>query len=203
VEEGQALALNLAQLAKEIGALDQLLGGYGAGRTIAQGIGLQAGKYTLSGGDLVQGGVDAFIAGYDPSLSPKFDIWVPTSPQDVVTETLKATAQLGSIISGKVSEWMEGNQLYRVRVTYFYQTITAAPYQVWICEGGRWVCRETIFEITVSGLQRRAGQVKADIDKNTMERELGNLTSVARNAIRQSVQRKAEFEQAHQPGPCR
>jgi hypothetical protein len=211
VEAGKTLAVDLSDLAGSLGTIGSLLGAYGSGRSVGQGVlGLQAGKYTLAGGKLLRGGVEGYIAGADPNIGTEsFPISIPTSPQEAATEFLEATARLGALVADKVSEWMEMNQLLRIRMTYFYQRITAAPHQVWVCENGRWACREQIYEITVGSLQRRPGpqqgpfRLESDMARQRFDQEVQNMTRRGRSEIETSVRRRVEFEQAHQPRPCR
>lgn len=204
------LTLQLSQLAQELDTLGTLMGGLGAGQTLAGGVtGLAQGEFFEGTLGLVSGGWETYKAAADPSMGGDlFDVWVPTSPADAAVEVLKGTAQLGAIVSRKVGEWMQMNQLYNIRITFFYQTVTVTPHQVWECRNGAWVCVEKVFHYSVSGLQRRAGprrdqfRLESDIARARFEAEINRMTARARSELESSARRKAEFDQRHRPGPC-
>jgi hypothetical protein len=158
---------------------------------------------------VVEGGIGTYKAAADPSMGGEsFDVFPPTSPADAAVEVLKCTAQLGALVASKVGEWMEMNQLYNIRLTYFYQTVTATPYQIWRCQAGHWVCVEKVFHYSVSGLQRRPGprqgpfRLESDIARAQFQREIDRMVSAARGQLEQSARGRAEFNQRHRPGPC-
>ncbi|MCI0544241.1 MAG: hypothetical protein L0Z49_07305 [Actinobacteria bacterium] len=210
VGEAAVLALDLSSLANELGTLGSLLGAYGAGTAVAGGVrGLRAGEYVEGTAGAVWGGITGYIAGADPNIGTEsFPVSIPTSPQEAVTEMLEATSRLGALVAQKVGEWLQMNQLYNLRITYFYQEVTATPFTVWECRAGTWVCIEKVFHVSVSGLKRRPGprrgpfRLESDLARSRFEREVSTLVGLARSALETSTRAKAEFDQRHRPGPC-
>jgi hypothetical protein len=210
VGEARALALDLTNLANELGTLGSLLGAFGSGSSVAGGVGgLRAGEYVEGAGGLVWGGITGYIAGADPNIGTQsFPVSIPTSPQEAATEVLEATARLGALVAQKVGEWMEMNQLYNIRLTFLYQSVTATPYQIWRCRAGRFKCAEQVYHYTVSGLQRRPGphrgqfRLESDIARTQFQREIERMLAVARSNLEASARAKATFDARHRPGHC-
>jgi hypothetical protein len=210
VDTGRTMASGLGALAGELGTLGSLLGGAGAGTAVSGGVGaMTAGSYVKGSAGLVAGGAQTYIAGADPNIGTEsFPVSIPTSPQEAVTEFLEATARLGELVASKVSDWMEGNQLYTARITYFEQQITATPHHLMVCRGGRMVCAERVYVCEVGNLTRRAGPSATPLSKQgSMEQhkfagEIRRLSSRARSDMRSSIERRVEFDNETQPGPC-
>ena len=203
VAAGSRLAIDLNDLANELGFAGDLLGARSAGLHIGGAVnGYAKGKYTVTAAGLVKGGVDAAMA---TDALPE----VPTTPLQAGLEGLETLARLGNVVASKVTEWMTNVQIMTVRLTMFYQDITATPYEMWECSSdGEWVCVQKIWEVEVSGLKRLLGQdrsftVNSDIRRREFERVIRGLAHRASTTIRRDAESLARWRTEHEPGPCR
>ena len=203
IGEAKDMAFDLNDIGNLLDAAGKLLGGFGAGRNVVGGIGaMRAGKYVMGAKGLAEGAADAAMA---TDLVP---VSVPTSPPEAMAEFLEQTAKLGALVSSKVGEWLEMNELYEVRLTYFTQTITAVPFERWACEGDKMVCKSKFWEYTVGGMGKRSGtqkktfRLESDRQKHLMDNHIRTLSGIAQREIESSVQKRIKFDQAHRPKPC-
>lgn len=203
VEEGKQLAIDLQDVARDLDFMGDLLNARSAGLHISGAVnGYSQGKYVATAAGVVQGGIDATMATTD--VVPD----VPTTPLQAGAEGLEQLARLGAFISGKVTEWMANVQVMKVRLTMFYQTITATPYTIWECqEGVGWVCVERVWEIEVSELKRHRGRdriftVNSSVRRREFQRVIQGLSQRAASTIRRDAERLARWRTEHEPGSC-
>lgn len=203
VAAGNQLAIDLSDLATELDFAGDLLNARSAGLHIGGAVnGYSTGKYAVTSSGLVKGGIDAAMATI--AVVPE----VPTTPVQAGLEGLETMARLGSVIASKVTEWMTNVQIMTVRLTMFYQDITATPYEIWECTGERgWVCLERVWEIEVSGLRRLLGQdriftVNSEIRRREFERVIQGLAHRAATTIRRDAESLARWRSDHETGPC-
>ncbi len=204
VTAGGQLAIDLNELATELDFAGDLLNARSAGLHIGGAVnGYSTGKYAVTTSGLIKGGIDAATTTTD--VVPE----VPTTPAQAGLEGLETMARLGGVIASKVTEWMTNVQIMTVRLTMFYQDITATPYEIWECtrEGG-WVCLEKVWEIEVSGLRRLLGQdrmftVDSEIRRREFERVIRGLSHRAATTIRRDAESLARWRSDHEAGPCR
>jgi len=205
------LAINLANLAQEIGLAGSLIGARGSGKSIAGGVGgLRQGKYVTGTGGLINGAATTILTGTGATVgSGQMQISIPTSIPEVVTEVLKGVSNLGSVVSRKATEWIKMGNTYGARVRYFYQTLTATPYEIWECKGNKWVCIEKVYEITISQLlrgrnigQRAEFKLESDSARARFNRHIRDLMRRTKGELESGVKARLKFEQEHQRGPC-
>lgn len=210
-DAARELALNLANLAQDIGLAGSLIGARGSGKSLAGGYGgLRQGKYVTGTGGLIEGAATTILTGTGTTIgSGQMQISIPTSLPEVVAEVLKGVANLGSIVSRKAAEWIKMGNTYGARVRYFYQTLTATPYEVWECKDNKWVCIEKVYEITISQLlrgrtigQRQDFKLESDIARTKFDQHIRNLMRLVRGQLESGVRARLKFEQEHQQGPC-
>ncbi len=203
VEAGEQLVTNLSDLARDLDFAGDMLNARSAGLHIGSAAqGFRQGKYVATGAGVIRGGINATMATTD--LLPD----VPTTPVQAGTELLEKTAQLGAFLARKVTEWMANYQIFTVRKSMFYQTITATPYLIEECRKGQgWVCVEKVWEFDVSKLKVLRGRdrwftVNSSVRRRQFEREVRRLGQTAINTIQRDTQRLAEWRAQHEPGPC-
>ena len=210
VEGARTMAFELSNLAQDLDLAGSLLGGASSGTSIVGGIGaMKSGKYVSGAGGLVSGTVSSVMTGAGATVGIEgMDISIPTSPAEVITEVLESTAKLGSIVAGKVGEWLVMNEIYSVRLRFFRQKLTATPYEIWECRGGQWVCVQKIFEIEISKLMR-GGQpnpkdfrLDSDLARHRFITHINRMANRAKNRIVAGARKRAKFEQEHRPRPC-
>ena len=210
-EAAQELSLNLANLAQDIGLAGSLLGARSSGKSIVGGIGgLREGKYVTGAGGLISGTASTILSASGATIGTgQMQISIPTSLPEVVTEVLKGVANLGSIVSRKAAEWIKMNNTYGARVRYFYQTLTATPFEIWECKGNQWVCIEKVYEITISKLlrgreigARQEFKLESDIQRTKLDRHINRLMMLVRGQLESGIKARRKFEQDHQRGPC-
>lgn len=132
---------------------------------------------------------------------------VPTSLPEAVAQGLAATANLGSFVAGKVTEWMGKNTLISVHASFYFQTVTIQPTQIWVCEDGVWRCKTKVNVYTVGTLERERGNdkrftVKSEPEKRRLRAHLATLASRGRLRITKSVAQIAAWEAATPTGDC-
>jgi hypothetical protein len=203
VAAGEQLVFNLRDLARDLDFAGDMLNARTAGLHIGGAAnGYAQGKYVATAAGIVRGGIDATMATTD--LVPD----VPTTPVQAGTEFLEKTAQLGAFVAGKVTEWMSNYQIFTVRRSFFYQFITATPYNIMECRTGQgWVCVEKVWEFEVGKLQVLPGKdreftMNSSVRRAQFEREVRRLSQSAANTIKNDAQRLAEWRAQHEPGPC-
>ena len=210
VEGARTIAFELSNLAQDLDLAGSLLGGLSSGKSIVGGIGaMKEGKYVSGAAGLVSGTVSGLMTGAGASVGVEgMDISIPTSPPEVISEVLESTAKLGSIVAGKVGDWLVMNELYSVRLRFFQQKLTATPYEIWECHGGEWVCIQKIFEVEISKLLRgpqpnpKDFRLESDLARHRFIQHINRLTNMAKNHLVQGARRRAKFEQDHQPKLC-
>lgn len=210
VEGAQAMAFGLSNLARDLDLAGSLLGGASAGTSIVGGIGgMQSGSYVAGAGGLISGTVSGVMTGAGAHVgSGDMEISIPTSPPEAMSEVLEATARLGAIVASKVGEWLVMNELYHVRIRFFTQTLTATPYEIWECRGGKMVCSQKTYGIEIGKLKRggqpnpRTFRLDSDLARRRFEQHINSLTNMAKSRLEAGARKRAEFEQKHQPGPC-
>ncbi len=161
---------------------------------------LQTGKFVKGSLEAVKGTVDGLGA---VDVIPN----VPTSLPEAVAQGLAATANLGAFVAGKVTEWMGKNTLVSVHATYYFQTVTIQPTQIWVCEDGVWKCKTTVNVYTVGSLERERGRdqqftVKSEPERRALRVHVATLASRGRLRITNSVAHIATWEAAHPTGDC-
>lgn len=203
VEAGDRLALDLSHLATELDFAGDLLNARSAGLHIGGAIGgYTAGKYTVMASGVIKGGADTALATTD--VVPD----IPTTPLQAGIEGLEALTRVGGVIAGKVTEWMQNIQIMTVRLTMFYQDITATPYGIWECRTGEgWVCTERIWEIEVGRLKRISGNdrsftVNSDVRRREFQRVIRGMSQRAASTIRRDAEELARWRAEHEPGVC-
>ena len=204
VGAGERLVLDLNDLATELDFAGDLLNARSAGLHIGGAVnGYAAGKYTVTASGVIKGGADAAMATTD--VVPD----VPTTPLQVAIEGLESLSRLGGIIAGKVTEWMANVQIMTVRLTMFYQDITATPYEIWECRPDEgWVCTEQIWEIDVSRLKRVLGKdrsynINSDVRRREFQRVIRGMSSRAASTVKRDAENLARWRAEHEAGPCR
>ncbi len=200
-EFGNEMATGLRQAGLALGTLGAVLSGKGAaGSGVAAARGFQSGTLVKGSLQAVKGTVSALDA---TSVIPP----VPTSLPEAIVVGLAATANLGALIAGKVTEWMGDNNLIQVRSTYYYQEVSIQPTQIWECEGGVWRCRTVVNIYTVGGTEALRSKakpftVKGDADKRSLSNHIKRLAARGRSYILNSAKAIAEWEADHSPGDC-
>lgn len=210
VEGAKTMAFELSNLAQDLDLAGSLAGGWSAGNSIVGGIGaMKSGKYVSGAGGLVSGTVSGVMTGAGASVGTEgMSISIPTSPAEAITEVLETTAKLGSIVAKKVGDWLVMNEIYTVRLSYFRQRLTATPYEIWECRGGRWVCVQKIFEIEISKLMHGGGpnpqsfRLESDLVRHRFTTHINRLTNMAKNRLQDGARKRAKFEREHRPRPC-
>jgi hypothetical protein len=210
VEGAKVMAFELNNLAQDFNLAGSILGGANSGTSIVGGIGaMKSGTYVSGVGGLVSGTVSGVMTGAGASVGTgSMQISIPTSPPEVISEVLETTAKLGSIVAGKVGEWLQMNELYTVRIRFFRQRLTATPYKIWECKGNEWICIEKVYEITISKLLRggqpnpRTFRLESDIVRHRFINHINRLTQMAKSRLEAGARRRLKFEQDHRPGPC-
>jgi hypothetical protein len=203
-DHGEQMAIDLAFLAHELDMVGDLLSAREAGLHIAGGInGYAAGTYVAGTAGVVQGGVEATLAGTD--IIPD----IPTSIPTAGVELLESVSKFAGFVAGTVTDWMKRNRIMSARVTYFWQHITATPYRIMECRKGQgWVCVERVWEINVSKLHRKDGPTSqswrpvSDLDRHRMEGDFRRLAHHAGDEIKNSANNLARWRAQHEPGPC-
>ena len=203
VAAGQSLVLNLSDLARNLDFAGDMLNARSAGLHIGGAANhYNQGKYVATTAGVVMGGIDATMATTD--LVPD----VPTTPIQAGTEFLEKTAQLGAFVAGQVTEWMTNYQIFTVRRSFYYQWITATPYDIMECrEGQGWVCVEKVWEFEVGKLQVLKGKdrwftMNSSVRRAQFERAVRSLSQSAANTIKNDARRLIEWRAQHEPGPC-
>lgn len=203
VGDGEKLALDLNDLATELDFAGDLLNARSAGLHIGGAIGgYTAGKYTVMASGVVKGGAGTAMA--TTGVVPD----VPTTPLQASIEGLETLTRVGGVIAGKVTEWMTNIQIMTVRLTMFYQDITATPYEVWECRIGEgWVCSERIWEIEVSRLNRIPGKdrsftVNSDVRRREFQRVIRGMSQRAASTVKRDAEELARWRTDHEPGQC-
>lgn len=204
VAAGDQLVIDLNELATELDFAGDLLSARSAGLHIGGAVtGYSKGKYAVTTSGVIKGGIDSAMATTD--VVPD----VPTTPVQAGLEGLETMTRLGSVIASKVTEWMANIQIMTVRLTMFYQDITATPYEIWECRADQgWVCVEKAWEIEVSGLRRLLGQdrlftVNSEVRRREFERVIRGLSHRAATTIRRDAESLARWRSEHEAGPCR
>lgn len=202
VGEANLLAVGLAEAAANLDVIGKAFGAAGAGKSVASGVGnIGSGSYVMGAGGLARGTAEGAMAADLTSID------IPTSPPEAVTELLEGVANLGSFVSGKVGEWLTMNQVYEVRLTQFFQTVTATPYKVWNCVDGKWQCQK-LWQYEIGNLDKDRGtnpksfRLESDVARHQMQSEINTLGHRAQSSIAHSLQARAEFDAKHQPGSC-
>lgn len=203
IGEAKDMAFGLNDIGNILDAAGDLLTGSGALKSAVTGLGaMKAGKYVMGAKGLAEGAAGGAM------FADVIPVSVPTSPPEVLAEFLEQTAKLGGLVASKASEWLTMNELYQARVTYFQQTIIATPFEMWVCDGEKMVCKSKFWEFTVGPLSRRAGpkskvfRLESDMAKDQMSREIRTLSGIAQREIEKSVQKRVQFDQKHRPGAC-
>ena len=202
IAAGQHLTFELKDLARDLDFAGDMLSARSAGLHLGGAMnGYTAGNYVATTSGVIRGGVDAVTA---TDVAPD----IPTTPLQAGTELLEQTARLGAFVAGKVTEWMANYQIMTVRRSYFYQTITATPHEIWECrEGTGWVCVEKIWAYNVGRLRVLRGRdnwftVNSTRRRFVFQREIRRISQAAANTIKRDAQRLAEWRAQHEPGPC-
>ena len=209
-EGARVLAFELNNLAQDLGLAGSLLGGASSGTSIVGGIGaMKSGTYVSGAGGLITGTVTGVMTGAGASVGTgSMQVSIPTSPPEAITEVLKTTAKLGSIVAKKVGQWLQMNELTKVRIRFFRQRLTATPYEIWECKGNEWICVEKVYEITISKLLRggqpnpKTFKIESDIVRHRFTREINRMTRMAKGRLERGARQRRKFEQDHRPGPC-
>lgn len=203
VAAGTQLAIDLNDLATELDFAGDLLSARSAGLHIGGAVnGYATGKYVVTSAGVIKGGIDTAMATTDSVPD------VPTTPVQAGLEGLEGLARLGSVIASKVTEWMTNVQIMTVRLTMFYQDITATPFEIWECTSERgWVCVERVWEIEVSRLKRLLGQdrsftINSEVRRREFKRVIRGLSHRAATTIRRDAESLARWRSEHEPGPC-
>ena len=203
VAAGQQLVLNLHDLARDLDFAGDMLNARSAGLHIggaATGYGQV--KYVATAAGVFKGGIDAMMAATD--LVPD----VPTTPLQVGTEFLEKTAQLGAFVAGKVTEWMSNYQIFTVRRSFYYQFITATPYNIMECRQDQgWVCVEKVWEFDIGKLQVLKGKdrwftLNSLVRRAQFDHEVRGLSQSAANTVKRDAKNLVEWRTRHEPGPC-
>ena len=202
VAAGEQLTFGLQELARDLDFAGDMLSARSAGLHVGGAMnGYAAGNYVATTSGVIRGGVEAATA---VDVAPD----IPTTPVQAGTEFLEQTARLGAFVAGKVTEWMGNYQIMTVRVSRFYQTITATPHEIWECrEGTGWVCVEKIWAYRVGKLRVLKGTddwftVNSDVRRRAFDRRIRELSQAAANTIRRDAQRLTEWRAQHEAGPC-
>lgn|GEM_PF-4515321 len=198
---GAEMATGLKDAGTVLNAIGSVLGGASAGKGAAKAVGsFQTGQIVKGSLEGVKGTVEGLGAA---NVIPN----VPTSLPEAVAQGLAATANLGAFVADKVTEWMGKNTLVNVHVTFFYQTVSIQPTQIWVCEDGAWRCATKVNVYTVGPLERERGReqkftVKSDPERRRLRAHLATLASRGRLRITNSVSQIAAWEAAHPTGGC-
>ena len=203
VETGQQLVLNLHDLARDLDFAGDMLNARSAGLHIGGATtGYGQVKYVATAAGVFKGGIDAMMAATD--LVPD----VPTTPLQVGTEFLEKTAQLGAFVAGKVTEWMSNYQIFTVRRSFYYQFITATPYNIMECRQDQgWVCVEKVWEFDIGKLQVLKGKdrwftLNSLVRRAQFDHEVRGLSQSAANTVKRDAKNLVEWRTRHEPGPC-
>lgn len=202
---GRRLSIDIGDLAAELGFATDLLDARSAGLHIGGSInGYDPGKYFVTAAGVVRGGVDPAPAAHD--LVPE----VRATPVLADHAGLEAMMRLGGTVASRVAEWMAGVETMTVRLTMFYQDVTATPYDIWECQpgDGSWVCVERSWELNVSPLKRLLGHdrsfaVSSEVRRREFLRVIEGLSHRAASTIRRDAETLATWRAEHEPGPCR
>ena len=203
VAAGEQLVMNLQDLARDLDFAGDMLNARSAGLHIGGAAnGYAQGKYVATAAGVIKGGIDATMA--TTNLVPD----VPTTPLQAGTEILEKTAQLGGLVAGKVTEWMSNYEIFTVRRSFYYQFITATPYNIMECrESQGWVCVEKVWEIEIGKLQVLKGKdrwftMNSTVRRAQFNREVRRLSQSAANTIKRDAEKLVEWRSRHEPGPC-
>lgn len=198
---GADLVTGLKDAGVTLTTIGSALSGRNAALGGAKAVGsLQTGKFVKGSLEAVKGTVDGLGA---IDVIPN----VPTSLPEAVAQGLAATANLGAFVAGKVTEWMGKNTLVSVHATYYFQTVTIQPTQIWVCEDGVWKCKTKVNVYTVGSLERERGRdqqftVKSEPERRALRVHVATLASRGRLRITNSVAHIATWEAAHPTGDC-
>lgn len=202
VGEAKAMSLGLGDAIAGLDIAGKALGARGAAKSITTGLGgMQSGEYVMGGLGLVKGTAEGTMA------SGLTDVTIPTSPPEAVVEVVKGVAKLGKFVADKVGKWLIANQLYEVHLTLFQQTITATPYDQWVCRDDKWTCR-TVWQYSVGQLRKRGKpnihtfRLDSDIAKHRMKSTISRLGKRAQSETTKSLQDRAKFDAKHTPSNC-
>lgn len=203
VAAGEQLVFDLNDLARDLDFAGDLLGARSAGLHVSGAInGYSQGKYLATGAGIIRGGVDAAQA-----LSDRVPD-VPTTPAQAGTELLEQTARLGAFVAGKVTEWMGNYQIMTARLTTFYQSVTATPYERMECrEGQGWICVEKVWEIEIGKLTRVQGRdkfftVNSAVRRRAFQAAIRTMSQRGADTIRKDAKLLTEWRAMHEAGPC-
>jgi len=204
-DQGEQMVLTLAELARELDLVGDLMSARDAGLGVAGGVsGFASGKYVSGTAGIVKGGIDTAVTA--SNLLPD----VPTSIPQAGVEFLESVSKFAGFVAGKVTDWMKRNEMVSARVAYFKQTFTATPYRIMECRKGQgWVCVERVWEIEVSKLEKdqrvttsQTWRPVSDLDRHRMNADFRRVSSFAGNLIKTDANRLVRWRAKHQPGPC-
>jgi hypothetical protein len=95
-----------------------------------------------------------------------------------------------------------------VRRSFYYQFITATPYNIMECRPGQgWVCAEKVWEFDIGRLQVLKGKdrwltVSSPVRRAHFEREVHRLSQSAANTVERDAGNLVQQRARHEPGPC-
>ena len=121
---------------------------------------------------------------------------------------MEKTAQLGAFVAGKVTEWMSNYQIFTVRRSFYYQFITATPYNIMECRQDQgWVCVEKVWEFDIGKLQVLKGKdrwftMNSSVRRAQFDHEVRGLSQSAANTVKRDAKNLVEWRTRHEPGPC-
>jgi len=201
-EHGKAMTAGLKSAGMTLGTIGNILGGAGSGKSIASAASsFQTGKIVKGSLDGVTGTVTGLGAA---EVIPS----VPTSLPEAIAVGLAAAANLGALVAGKITEWMDDNVTVYMRPAYFYQVVSIQPTQIWECRGAMWECVTRVNVYTVGNLEKDSAKDrgpysrKGDRERYKTTREISRLAARGRGKIVQSTKALAAWEKANPPGPC-
>lgn len=204
VAKGQQLVMNLHDLARDLDFAGDMLSARSAGLHIGgSATGYAQGKYVATAAGVVKGGIDATMAATD--LVPE----VATTPLQAGGELMEKTARLGAFVVDRVIEWTSDHQNLTVRRSFYYQFITATPYNIMECRQDEgWVCAEKVWEFDIGKLQVLKGKdrwftMSSSVRRAHFEREVRRLSQSAANTVERDARELVERRARHEPGPCR
>ncbi|MCZ6456602.1 MAG: hypothetical protein O6650_05060 [Actinobacteria bacterium] len=203
VATGQQLVMNLHDLARDLDFAGDMLSARSAGLHIdGSATGYAQGKYVATAAGVVTGGIEATMAATDLVAE------VATTPLPAEGELMEKTAQLGALVVDRVTEWMSDYQNFTVRRSFYYQFITATPYNIMECRPGQgWVCAEKVWEFDIGRLQVLKGKdrwltVSSPVRRAHFEREVHRLSQSAANMVERDAGNLVQQRARHEPGPC-
>ncbi|VAW08458.1 hypothetical protein MNBD_ACTINO02-2782 [hydrothermal vent metagenome] len=202
-EHGKAMTAGLKSAGMTLGTIGNILGGAGSGKSVASAASsFQTGKIVKGSLDGVTGTVTGLGAA---EVIPS----VPTSLPEAIAVGLAAAANLGSLIAGKITDWMDDSVTVYMRPAYFYQEVSIQPTQIWECRGEMWECVTRVNVYNVGNLKKDSVKDrgpytrKGDRERYKTTSAISRLAARGRGKIVQSARVLAAWEKANPPGDCK